>query len=50
MTGSLEERFQNLHEFITQARTNRLEPRAKALSRPVSFVFGSELTAGTRNS
>ena len=23
MTGSLEERFQNLHEFVTQARTNR---------------------------
>ena len=22
MTGSLEERFQNLHEFVTQARTN----------------------------
>ena len=22
MTGSLEERFQSLHEFVTQARTN----------------------------
>lgn len=22
MTGSIEERFQNLHEFVTQARTN----------------------------